>query len=225
MTEYESKPTTGVWWDINTCLVPGGYDPRRVRPSIEAALFKLMGPHPVVIYCVGNLEYISRTLLEEISSSGIRFKHTPFGGVEFIRLLRTWCQEPGHPSTPGRDSVGFVHIRPGPEPLSTKVDCPSEKWLWKDLLEETCEEPPLKIRSRILEYEKPFYCRVCMFYFSSFDVFISHFKSRQHNKVFGKQLLLSVIPFDINNYTDNTCTLCQYPYYNDANRKLHFNLT
>ncbi|CAN6827578.1 unnamed protein product [Brassica oleracea var. botrytis] len=55
------------------------------------------------------------------------------------------------------------------------------------------------------------------------DVFISHSKSRQHNK----QLLLSVIPFvqsqhfDINNYPDNTCTLCEYPYYNDANRKLH----
>ncbi|KAF2580907.1 hypothetical protein F2Q68_00006777 [Brassica cretica] len=143
-----------------------------------------MGPHPVVIYCVGNLEYISRSLLEEISSSGIRLKHTPFGGVEFISLLRTWrLHEPGHPST--------VFLISGPEPLSAKDDCPSEKWLWKDLLEETCEETPLKIRSRILEYEKPFYCRVCMFYFSSFDVFISHFKSRQHNKV----LLLSVIPF------------------------------
>ncbi|KAG5387894.1 hypothetical protein IGI04_029435 [Brassica rapa subsp. trilocularis] len=81
MTEYESKPTTGVWWDINTCPVPEGYDPRHVRPSIEAALFKLMGPHPVVIYCIGNLKYISRSLLEEISSSGIRFKHTPFDSV------------------------------------------------------------------------------------------------------------------------------------------------
>ncbi|CAN7131075.1 unnamed protein product [Brassica rapa subsp. narinosa] len=58
-----------------------------------------------------------------------------------------------------------------------------------------------------------------MFYFSSFDVFISHFKSRQHNK---KELLLSVVPFYyINNYPDNTCTLCEYPYYNDANKKLH----
>ncbi|KAL0680129.1 hypothetical protein Bca4012_008110 [Brassica carinata] len=157
-----------------------------------------MGPHPVVIYCVGNLEYISRSLLEEISSSGIRLKHTPFGGVEFISLLRTWrLHEPGRPSTvfliSGDESwytyrlvwSGFSWLRayPGPEPLSAKDDFPSEKWLWKDLLEETCEETPLKIRSRILEYEKPFYCRVCMFYFSSFDVFISHFKSRQHNKV------------------------------------------
>ncbi|KAH0895036.1 hypothetical protein HID58_057465 [Brassica napus] len=130
---------------------------------------------------------------------------------------------PGHPSTvfliSGDESwytyrlawSGFSWLRayPGPEPLSAKDDCPSEKWLWKDLLEETCEETPLKIRSRILEYEKPFYCRVCMFYFSI------HSKSRQHNKVVQSQ------HFDINNYPDNTCTLCEYPYYNDANRKLH----
>ncbi|KAG5387893.1 hypothetical protein IGI04_029434 [Brassica rapa subsp. trilocularis] len=83
---------------------------------------------------------------------------------------------------------------------------------------ETCEETPLKIRSRILEYEMPFFCRVCTFHFSSFDVFISHLKSRQHKK----ELLLSVVPFYyIYNYPDNTCTLCEYPYYNDANRKLH----
>ncbi|KAJ4865924.1 C2H2-type domain-containing protein [Raphanus sativus] len=56
-----------------------------------------------------------------------------------------------------------------------------------------------------------------MFHFWSFDVFISHLKSRQHKK----ELLLSVIPFDINNYPDNTCTHFEYPYYNDANRKLH----
>ncbi|KAF2609867.1 hypothetical protein F2Q70_00013743 [Brassica cretica] len=87
MTEYESKPTTGVWWDINTCPVPKDYDPSRVRPSIEAALFKLMGPHPVVIYCVGNLEYISRSLLEKISSSGILLKHTPLRLVNHLFYL------------------------------------------------------------------------------------------------------------------------------------------
>ncbi|KAG2246263.1 hypothetical protein Bca52824_085891 [Brassica carinata] len=173
---YESKPTTGVWWDINTCPIPKDYDPSRVRPSIEAALFKLMGPHPVVIYCVGNLEYISRSVLEEISSSGIILKHTPF----------VWS--------------GWLRAYPGPEPLSAKDDFSSHKWLWEDLLEgstETCEETPLKIRSRILEYEMPFFLP-------------------------SMHLLLSVVPlYYINNYPDNTCTLCEYPYYNDANRKLH----
>lgn len=62
---YTSKPTTGVWWDINTFPIPKDYDPSCVHPSVETALFRLLGPHPVVIYCVGNLEYISRSLLEE----------------------------------------------------------------------------------------------------------------------------------------------------------------
>ncbi|KAF3533150.1 hypothetical protein DY000_02043077 [Brassica cretica] len=147
---YESKPTTGVW-----CPIPKDYDPSRVRPSIEAALFKLMGPHPVVIYCVGNLEYISRSVLEEISSSGIILKHTPFvflisGDESWYTYRLVWS--------------GFSWLRayPGPEPLSSGS-----------------------------------------------------------GKTYLK-LLLSVVPlYYINNYPDNTCTLCEYPYYNDANRKLH----
>ncbi|KAL0837654.1 hypothetical protein YC2023_012595 [Brassica napus] len=76
----------------------------------------------------------------------------------------------------------------------------------------------LRYGAGYLSMKCPFFCRVCMFHFSSFDVFITHLKSRQHKK----ELLLSVVPlYYINNYPDNTCTLCEYPYYNDANRKLH----
>ncbi|KAL0739737.1 hypothetical protein Bca4012_081250 [Brassica carinata] len=69
---------TGVWWDLNTCPVPAGVEPRRVRGCIESALYKEMGYRTQVhIEAFGNLEYMSSALLEEISSSGILVSHAP----------------------------------------------------------------------------------------------------------------------------------------------------
>ncbi|KAG2244755.1 hypothetical protein Bca52824_093408 [Brassica carinata] len=58
---------TTVWWDLNTCPVPAGVDPRCVRACIESH-----------IYAFGNLDYISSDLLQNISSSGIILSHAPF---------------------------------------------------------------------------------------------------------------------------------------------------
>lgn len=74
---------TGVWWDLNTCPVPDGVDPRCVRSCIESALEKQIGRRSAVsIYAFGNLEYISSDLLENISSSGIIFTHAPCGKIK-----------------------------------------------------------------------------------------------------------------------------------------------
>ncbi|KAF8089734.1 hypothetical protein N665_0498s0035 [Sinapis alba] len=81
----------GVWWDLNTCPVPAGFEPRRVRGCIESALKKEMGHvSKVHMYAMGNLEYISSALLEEISSSGIVLVHAPCGGKSFRSLLGQW---------------------------------------------------------------------------------------------------------------------------------------
>ncbi|KAF2586832.1 hypothetical protein F2Q70_00033786 [Brassica cretica] len=70
--------TTGVWWDLNTCPVPAGVDPRCVRACIESALEKQIGRRSAVsIYAMGNLDYISSDLLQNISSSGIILTHAP----------------------------------------------------------------------------------------------------------------------------------------------------
>ncbi|CAF2132815.1 unnamed protein product [Brassica napus] len=92
---------TGVWWDLNTCPVPDGFDPRRVRGCIESAVHKQMGHRSkVIIYAMGNLEYISSALLEEIASSGIVLIHAPCGGNDFKNLLREWSQlNPSSPAT------------------------------------------------------------------------------------------------------------------------------
>ena len=73
----------GVWWDLNTCPVPAGVDPRCVRACIESALEKQIGRRSAVsIYAIGNLEYISSDLLQNISSSGIILTHAPFGTLK-----------------------------------------------------------------------------------------------------------------------------------------------
>uniref|UniRef100_M4F7F5 NYN domain-containing protein n=1 Tax=Brassica campestris TaxID=3711 RepID=M4F7F5_BRACM len=54
----------------------------------------------VIIYAMGNLEYISSALLEEIASSGFVLIHAPCGGNDFKNLLREWSQlNPSSPAT------------------------------------------------------------------------------------------------------------------------------
>ncbi|CAA7027826.1 unnamed protein product [Microthlaspi erraticum] len=43
-----------VWWDMNDCPIPEGYDPHWVRPSIEAAFKKLGYVGPVSITAYAN---------------------------------------------------------------------------------------------------------------------------------------------------------------------------
>ncbi|KAF2568469.1 hypothetical protein F2Q68_00028457 [Brassica cretica] len=52
----------------------------------------------VVIYAMGNLEYISSDLLEEIAYSGIVLVHAPCGGNDFRKLLGEWSEL--NPSSP-----------------------------------------------------------------------------------------------------------------------------
>ncbi|VVB13346.1 unnamed protein product [Arabis nemorensis] len=83
--------TTGVWWDINTCPIPDGCDPGRVRSRIESALQEYIGPGcPVTIFCIGNLEFISPQILKGISSSGIHLRHSVYQGMGVCYHLDEW---------------------------------------------------------------------------------------------------------------------------------------
>ncbi|CAN6920643.1 unnamed protein product [Brassica oleracea] len=52
----------------------------------------------------------------------------------------------------------------------------------------------LRYGAGYLSMKCPFFCRVCMFHFSSFDVFITHLKSRQHKKEEPQFCVSSEIP-------------------------------
>lgn len=78
----ESK--TSVWWDINSCPVPVGYDACRVGPCIQSALEKLGCSGPLTISVMGNLKQTPDHVLQALSSSGIVVKHVPCGKYSLI---------------------------------------------------------------------------------------------------------------------------------------------
>ncbi|BAB08896.1 unnamed protein product [Arabidopsis thaliana] len=53
--EAKQEPKTMVWWDINSCPVPDGYDARMVAHSIESELKKAGYPGPLTITAIGYL--------------------------------------------------------------------------------------------------------------------------------------------------------------------------
>ncbi|XP_033146576.1 uncharacterized protein LOC108871607 [Brassica rapa] len=61
MEKYEAAPVEllaskiSVWWDITSCPVPEGYDPRLVRKTIESKLKKTCYSGPLTITSLGNL--------------------------------------------------------------------------------------------------------------------------------------------------------------------------
>ncbi|CAA7025027.1 unnamed protein product [Microthlaspi erraticum] len=86
---------TSMWWDMDTCPVPDGYDARRIRPSIESALKDLGYLGPVTISAMGNLEKTPAHVLQGLSSTGVDVTHTVsstvgpyilYGYMEFKRL-------------------------------------------------------------------------------------------------------------------------------------------
>ncbi|CAN6822496.1 unnamed protein product [Brassica oleracea] len=80
MFNYKAAPKyanakTAVWWDMNGCPVPEGYDAGRVRPSIEGALKELGYYGPVTITAMGDLAEAHAHFLQRLSSTGIVVQH------------------------------------------------------------------------------------------------------------------------------------------------------
>ncbi|XP_023633836.1 uncharacterized protein LOC111829318 [Capsella rubella] len=88
-----------VWWDINSCPVPEGYDVSTVSRSIKLAM-KHTGP--LTITAIGNLKLILKEMpnaLHAISSSGINLKHVPEGFRDIFEELIKWKRENPPPAT------------------------------------------------------------------------------------------------------------------------------
>ncbi|ESQ27857.1 hypothetical protein EUTSA_v10019735mg, partial [Eutrema salsugineum] len=92
------KAKTAVWWDINTCPIPHGYDARRVRPSIESALKNLGYYGPVDIRVIGYLEDTPEHVLRVLSSTGIYVKHGRANGILFYSLM-SWQERNPPPAS------------------------------------------------------------------------------------------------------------------------------
>ncbi|CAH2035143.1 unnamed protein product [Thlaspi arvense] len=234
----EVVPVTGVWWDINTCPVPDGYDPGCVRQSIESALANFMGPSPVIIFCYGNLEYVPPLVLKAISDSGILLRHA-LGWSSLSLELFDWKD-----TNPSATTVLFISgddqwwymtsikthfsrtLRAFPDleqPVAYPADffasLSAKKWVWKDLLEEKysgpCYSDTTGQMDCVLNCQFEWWCSMCMFPGENCSDFIDHLKSVNHRQ----ELFGLVWPWDGNPV--DICELCDYPYVDDKNMRIH----
>ncbi|KFK24924.1 hypothetical protein AALP_AA8G042600 [Arabis alpina] len=203
--------TVGVWWDINTCPVPDGYDPGRVRSRIESALHEYLGPGcPITIFCVGNLEYISPQVLKNISSSGILLRHTFFRGMAVSDLLREWEKRnlpPAKIMLISADGLGKL--------IGREIMSYGYKQLYVIPLTENSSLSKDSNNRKDDELDS-WFCTLCKIHSQSCDDFINHLKSTSH-----LEKLWKFVPVDDNHIAPIYCKFCKYPGYDTHNMKIH----
>ncbi|CAA7028303.1 unnamed protein product [Microthlaspi erraticum] len=98
--EYATAPI-GVWWDMDDCPIPEGYDARQVRASIEAAFKKLGYSGPVSITAYGDHKQTPDDHLRGLSSTGVALAQT-IPEVTYKRMgsdMREWRDQNPPPAT------------------------------------------------------------------------------------------------------------------------------
>ncbi|XP_010451645.1 PREDICTED: uncharacterized protein LOC104733795 [Camelina sativa] len=158
----DSLARQALFWDIGTCLIPDGYDPRLVGPAIVSALTRLGVSGPITITAIGNLKPFSTDVLESLSSTGIALRNVDKGLFGLVAYLYFWIHH--NPSPANLMFVSNLKLSPSvgietavsqslcqlvlqgysifwaypciPEPTGISVAA-SGKWLWKSLLEAT----------------------------------------------------------------------------------------
>lgn len=78
---------TSVWWDIENCQVPHGFDPTRIAQNISSSLVKLNYCGPVSISAYGDTYRIPPAVQQALSSTGISLNHVPAGNFLFYSTL------------------------------------------------------------------------------------------------------------------------------------------
>ncbi|XP_013597159.1 PREDICTED: uncharacterized protein LOC106305328 isoform X1 [Brassica oleracea var. oleracea] len=76
--EYVTAKTS-VWWDIENCPVPKGWDAHSIAQKLNSALVNLNYRGPLTITAYGNTELIPKPVQQALSSAGISLNHVPSG--------------------------------------------------------------------------------------------------------------------------------------------------
>ncbi|WVZ54299.1 hypothetical protein U9M48_005120 [Paspalum notatum var. saurae] len=83
-----------VWWDLQKCQLPSGFDPRRFGPRVTAALRRAGIRGPVEITAFGDVTRISLRLQEALADTGIALSHVPSGkDGSFMSDLVYWVAQ------------------------------------------------------------------------------------------------------------------------------------
>ncbi|KAG2316781.1 hypothetical protein Bca52824_019903 [Brassica carinata] len=78
MAEY-SKTKTSVWWDIENCEVPKGWDAHAIAQNVGSALLNMNYSGPVSILAYGDTNLIPHAVQQALSSTGVGLNHVPAG--------------------------------------------------------------------------------------------------------------------------------------------------
>lgn len=70
---------TSVWWDIENCQVPKGFDPHAIAQNISSALVNLNYFGPLSISAYGDTNRLPSSVQHALSSTGISLNHVPAG--------------------------------------------------------------------------------------------------------------------------------------------------
>ncbi|CAN6912619.1 unnamed protein product [Brassica oleracea] len=76
--EY-SKAKTSVWWDIENCEVPKGWDAHAIAQNVSSALLNMNYGGPVSISAYGDTNLIPKPVQQALSSTGVGLNHVPAG--------------------------------------------------------------------------------------------------------------------------------------------------
>uniref|UniRef100_A0A1J3K048 C2H2-type domain-containing protein n=1 Tax=Noccaea caerulescens TaxID=107243 RepID=A0A1J3K048_NOCCA len=202
---YAAKPEhatakIAVWWDMDDCPVPEGYDARWVRPSIEEEFKKLGYTGPVSITAYGDLKQTPDRLLRGLSSTGVALAHT----IPDVRLMRMnsdlmdWQDDNPPPATIMliSDHVelifssGLVHVQQRNKynlflaysfrPYKMSVLVTSAEWLWETLLAVSVSDTRRRVLQKCSERSEStgmFSCKLCFEDYKRFDDFRMHLSS------------------------------------------------
>lgn len=73
------KAKTSVWWDIENCEVPRGWDAHVIALNVSSSLLKMNYCGPVSISAYGDTNLIPLHHQQALSSTGVALNHIPAG--------------------------------------------------------------------------------------------------------------------------------------------------
>uniref|UniRef100_M4F5S9 C2H2-type domain-containing protein n=1 Tax=Brassica campestris TaxID=3711 RepID=M4F5S9_BRACM len=199
---------TFVWWDMDSCPLPSGYDPCRLGPRIDTELKNLGYNGPLTIIGIGNLEGVPHDFLKALSSGGVVIKQLQLGSNMILCVNEALNSSESRFQPPLtmmvisavhadllEEVVSVFYIRGSlynlllaypyvtehadPEPSSLLVDNFGGEWVWDRFGLLKDSGSANEIRRQDTGCEMHF-CGLCDLSFPSFDDFTTHFKTPPH---------------------------------------------
>ncbi|CAF2023879.1 uncharacterized protein LOC106411458 isoform X1 [Brassica napus] len=187
-----------VWWDMNDCTIPEGYDARRVRSGIERAFEKLGYSGRVSITAYGDQKKTPCHVLRGLSSTGVAVAHTNSDSTRSVmhRDMVEWRAQNPPPGiiliisdqVEGEFSWDLARLQQRTRYKLFQANSMKSRddfillykanWRWEQLLEKG--DPPLVAVVGGLSSAAMFYCKSCNFDCQSLNKFRKHLSSYKH---------------------------------------------